>query len=96
MEILMPTPYLDEIQISKWFNTKYNIFQILETENLIEYYIWVTARRVQIPVKMMTISHINNTIKCWNGQGKLHIPAGYLGGKEKWLKIFNQELLNRQ
>ena len=40
--------------------------------------------------------HIHNCIRCWNGEGKLKIPEGYLGGKDKWLNIFQQELLNRQ
>ncbi len=63
----------------------------VSTEN----HIWVTARGVEIPVKSMTTSHINNTIRCWNGEGRMNIPSNYLGGKEKWLNIFSNELVNR-
>ncbi len=43
----------------------------------------------------MTTEHIKNCIACWNGVGNKEIPSDYLGGRAKWLKIFNQELINR-
>ena len=58
-------------------------------------HIWVTALGDNIPVKQMTTVHIKRCIDCWNGVGNKHIPNGYLGGKEKWLKIFNDELVSR-
>ena len=61
----------------------------------IENNIWVTARGIGIPVKGMSTGHINNTIKCFNGEGFNNISPNYLGGKEKWLNIFNNELVNR-
>lgn len=67
-----------------------------EVENAIKNHIWITARRKSIPVREMSTSHIKNCIKCWKGKGKLKIPSNYLGGKQKWLKIFTEELINRQ
>lgn len=90
------TPNLDTIELPKWFTTKYNFEQLKEIDNLIENHIWITARREQLYVRNMTTKHIHNCIHCWNGEGKLKIPDGYLGGKEKWLTIFQEELLNRQ
>ncbi len=63
---------------------------------LLDNNIWVTARGTEIPVKEMSSNHIQNCIKCWEGTGNMSIPEGYLGGKEKWLKIFNDELVSRQ
>ncbi len=62
----------------------------------IENHIWVTARKIEIAVRSMAISHINNCIACFEGRGNMRIPEDYLGGKEKWLKIFNEELTKRQ
>lgn len=90
------TPELDEIQINDWFSTKYNVEQQLEIDNILDRKVWITARKVKIPVKEMSNKHINNCIKCWNGKGNSRIPAGYLGGKQKWLKIFEDELTKRQ
>lgn len=56
---------------------------------------WVTARGTIIPVNRMTTSHINNTIKCLNGKGNSYIPKDYLGGRDKWLIIFHNELIRR-
>lgn len=61
-----------------------------------EKHIWITVYDLKIPVKQMTTEHINNCIACWEGRGNMEIPIDYLGGKEKWLKIFNNELLSRQ
>ena len=44
----------------------------------------------------METSHINNCINCFNGLGYSYIPSTYLGGIDKWLEIFNKELLRRQ
>lgn len=93
--MIIETPYLDEISISDWFNTKYDIKQKEEIDDILNRKIWITAQRVKIPVREMTIKHIKNCINCWDGRGRLKIPTGYLGGKEKWLKIFDEELTNR-
>ena len=90
------TPNLDTIKFPKWFTTKYNFEQLKEIDNLIENHVWITARRKRLYVKTMSTTHIHNCIRCWNGEGNLKIPEGYLGGKEKWLEIFKKELLNRQ
>lgn len=58
-------------------------------------YVWVTARRKRIPVRKMTVDHINNCIACWEDRGLTRVPVGYLGGKKKWLRIFNEELCRR-
>ena len=72
-----------------------NLLTVVEPENCTENHIWETAYGQEIPVREMETSHINNTIRCWEGKGKKKIPHGYLGGKAKWLKIFNEELINR-
>ena len=59
-------------------------------------HIWITAYDEKIPVKEMTTEHIHNCIACWNGVGNLEIPHDYLGGRRKWLEIFDLELINRQ
>jgi hypothetical protein len=94
MEVL--TPKLDEISINEWFNTKYNIECLEEIDNILDRKVWITAQKVKIPVREMSSKHIKNCINCWNGKGRLHIPIGYLGGKIKWLKIFEDELTKRQ
>lgn len=58
-------------------------------------YVWITAYHKRFYVRNMTTSHINNCIKCLEGRGNMTIPENYLGGKEKWLKIFNDELIKR-
>jgi len=77
------TPNLDKIEFPNWFTTKYNFEQLKEVEALIENHIWITATRKHLFVRNMTTKHINNCINCWNGKGRMHIPVGYLGGKEK-------------
>lgn len=62
----------------------------------VEPHIWVTARGIEIPVPSMSTLHINNCIACWEGRGNMEIPKDYLGGKQKWLEILNQELIKRQ
>lgn len=62
----------------------------------IEKHIWITAYGIRIPVNKMTTIHIRKCINCLNGVGNMVIPDDYLGGREKWLKIFNAELLKRQ
>jgi len=94
--MVIETPKLDEISISEWFNCKYNLEQKTEIDNILDRKVWITAQKVKIPVKEMKTKHINNCINCWNGKGILHIPSSYLGGKQKWLKIFQEELTNRQ
>ena len=80
-----------EINQTPGFKT-YNFDQ----ELLIENHVWITAKRERVFVRDMTTSHIRNCINCLNGTGNMRIPFGYLGGTEKWLKIFNNELQNRQ
>jgi len=96
MEIEIKIPKLDEISIKDWFTTKYNLEQQEEIDSILDRKVWITAQKVKIPVREMSIKHINNCIRCWNGKGRLHIPIGYLGGKTKWLKIFEDELTKRQ
>lgn len=67
-----------------------------ETKTLSNNHVWVTARGEEIFVHKMATNHINNCIRCFNGQGHMRIPNDYLGGKDKWMKIFSQELLQRQ
>lgn len=57
--------------------------------------IWITAYNREVPVNEMSTKHINNCINCWNGVGNMIIPDDYLGGKEKWITIFQNELIRR-
>lgn len=90
------TPKLDEISISEWFKHKYSPEEKSEIDNILDRKVWITAQKIKIPVREMSTKHIKNCIRCWNGKGKLRIPAGYLGGKTKWLRIFEDELIKRQ
>lgn len=58
-------------------------------------HIWITDDGREFPVDEMSIPHIVNTIKCLNGTGKKHIDEDYLGGKDKWIAIFKDELKKR-
>lgn len=62
----------------------------------IENHIWVTSYKEKIPVKKMTTKHVKNCIACWNGNGYKTIPPNYLGGYDKWIRIFSNELINRK
>jgi len=77
-------------------DTKSIEFEIDQKSVDLENHIWVTAYRKKIPVKQMSTEHIKNCIACLYGKGNLQIPDNYLGGKRKWLRIFKQELINRQ
>lgn len=91
MEIL--TPEIDKIPLKKWLKLDFITNSLsAEYDLLIENNIWVTAYKRKIPVKNMSTTHIKNCINCFNGTGNSNIPNDYLGGKEKWLKIFNHEL----
>lgn len=95
--MLVETPELDKIERFKWLKiVQYNTIQQVEIDSLLNNHIWITAKRIQIHVNKMTTNHINNCIKCFNGQGNMTIPNDYLGGRDKWLKIFREELLKRQ
>lgn len=95
--MIIETLELDKIELPDWVTTiVYDPLQQVEVDELINNHVWVTAMREQIPVHKMTNNHIRNTIKCLNGESKSFIPEGYLGGKEKWLTIFSNELVKRQ
>lgn len=98
MEVLIPTPRIDKIAQRDWMKPKTQALEYIQIEfcQLIENHIWITACKKKIPVSKMSTSHIHNCIRCLYGKGKSKIPAGYLGGKDKWIKIFNEELLRRQ
>lgn len=53
---------------------------------------WKTAAKQTIPLNVMTTKHIINSINAFN-KGK--IPNDYHGGKSKRIKLFNEELINR-
>lgn len=96
MFVDIPTPELDKITLPNWITKiDYKPLQMVEINTLLNNEVWVTAYRQQIPVREMSTSHINNCIKCILGKGKSIIPKDYLGGHDKWLKIFNNELINR-
>lgn len=56
-------------------------------------HIWVDKFRNEISVSNMRSSHIKNCIKAFESG---IIPNSYHGGKDKWIKIFNEELSNRR
>ena len=96
--MIIEIPRIDEIRIEDWMKPETHVLDYLQIEfkSLIENHIWVTAKRQQISVNKMTSSHISNCINCLNGNSRTKIPNGYLGGKVKWLNIFNNELNRRQ
>lgn len=95
--MVVEIPELEKISKKDWFtNYKYTFLQLKEIETLTEKHVWITAYRRKIFVHDMTTSHIRNCINCLHGEGRSYIPPGYLGGKEKWLKIFEKELSKRQ
>lgn len=71
------------------------IVQYQRVENMPESPVWITAFGRRIPVRKMSTGHIIACIHCWNGTGNMRISNDYLGGREKWLKIFSDELVNR-
>lgn len=71
------------------------VVQYQRVENMPESPVWITAFGNRIPVKKMSTGHIIACINCWNGNGNMRIPNEYLGGKEKWFSIFNNELVSR-
>lgn len=94
--IIIKTPKLDDILIDNWFNKSfYNLGEQQEIQSLLDNEVWITAQRIKIPVSEMKSQHIINCINCWEGKGKLKISNNYLGGKDKWLKIFKKELDKR-
>jgi len=66
-----------------------------ELQANLENHIWITAYKKRIPAKELTTGHIKNIIRCFEGKGRVSIPANYLGGKSKWMKILKEELNNR-
>lgn len=73
-----------------------DLFPELEGQEVdLKVHIWITAKKVRIPVNKMGTGHIINCINCFKGIGNMTIPPNYLGGKEKWLKIFREELIKR-
>ena len=74
----------------------YEEYKEIEIKEVTSGHIWITAKGVKVSVSSMSTKHINNCIKCWLGKGNMRIPKGYLGGKNKWLAIFNEELIKRQ
>lgn len=94
MEIYIPE--IKKISYKDWMKSNFTISPLLEEcEILIQNHIWITAAKIEIPVRNMTSFHIQNCIRCFNGEGNMHIPNDYLGGKEKWLRIFQDELNSR-
>lgn len=96
MSALLDIPALDTIKKSQWLKVlEYTPEQKVEIHYIIDNKVWITAQRKQIPVRSMSTKHIHNCINCWLGKGKMRIPSYYLGGKTKWLKIFEEELSKR-
>jgi hypothetical protein len=69
--------------------------EIVPVANVKQHF-WKTARGSRLPVKSMSTEHIKNCIRCFLGKGNMRIPVNYLGGRKKWLEIFNDELISRQ
>lgn len=95
-EVEICIPELEKIRLPDWLTIiNYTPLQELEIADLVNKHIWVTAQRKQIPIQKMSTQHIQRCIKCWNGEGRMNIPEHYLGGKKKWLKVFQDELERR-
>lgn len=72
------------------------ILKELKFEFMLRKRLWVKADGTVVPVCCMTPSHIRNTIACLKGDGFSQIPDSYLGGKEKWIAVLEEELRQRQ
>lgn len=96
--MIVETPEIDIIPVKDWLKIETHTLGKLKVDfdTVLDKHIWITAEKIKIPVKNMTTNHIKNCINCLHGLGKSIIPDGYLGGKEKWLSIFNKELVTRQ
>lgn len=95
--MLPETPQLDQIPLINWMEIQfYKPLQKREIKKLLDNHVWITADKRKLFVHEMRSSHIRNCIRCWTGIGKRVIPNGYLGGKTKWLEIFENELTRRQ
>lgn len=91
-KLIEPPPLAKPTELKRLPQIKMLAMPHLDIEN----HVWITACDKEISVRGMTSQHIENCIACWNGVGNKIIPSDYLGGREKWLKIFHTELLNRQ
>lgn len=87
MIITEPNGTVREVEILKW-----DTLTDEENELAIAQHIWITAGKQRISVTAMHTEHIINCINAFNS-GK--IPIQYLGGRTKWLEIFNEELNRR-
>jgi hypothetical protein len=59
--------------------------------------VWRTKTGRQLPIFWMTDNHINNCIRCLNGEGDSEIPDPYFGkSKMEWMGIFETELCTRR
>ena len=54
--------------------------------------VWVDKYGNEIPVNTMKTSYIKNCIRAFESG---IIRKTYYGGKDKWMKIFNEELADR-
>ena len=63
-------------------------------------YVWITSYGLRIHVRSMSSEYMKHCINCLTSGvsegGTRTMSSDYLGGKDKWLKIFNRELLKRQ
>lgn len=91
---IKPQKVEQDIMLPEWMTDILNKpLSKTKTDTQKEY--WVTAAGERLLPRDMETRHIQNCIRCLRGQGKMRIPEGYLGGKEKWLKIFEEELSRR-
>lgn len=59
--------------------------------------VWRTKTGRQTPIFWMTNTHLENCLRCLNGQGESEIPDPYFGkSKREWIGIFETELSIRR
>lgn len=100
MEPNMASYYLDdenELRNSKpWDRYSHGLnplpTQLEVIENFLANKIWITKDKERIRVEDMTNTHIVNTINAFE---RKKINPKYLGGKDRWLEIFQRELSKR-
>ena len=58
---------------------------------------WVTKRNIQIPIRELGETHINNILNCLLGLGDSFIPEVYEGKtRQEWITILTNELKRRK
>ena len=68
-------------------------FKFFQKESII---MWQTAEGTEISIGRLRLRHIENIIRCLNGNGSRNIPRIYNGkSRQEWLQIMESEINRR-